>query len=239
MSHCFMLHAFVNQREKKKKRKKICRCSTGSQYLKNTNQNQKGPVWRQNRSSPIRQLTSESQLRILSQKTRFLNWNFNMTLICRPLKNVICGFWIRGHTPLGYVSSATLRASSIGMHNSEGQKYYRQMVLWEFWKKAVWPVVPGGRQRSLSFQCSSLPTPFFSALNLSPQDYLPCRKKSLKIHSSNERPVGLLDFWLLKTGCVVPQPSAIRTYSHMLSHASLSWDKQMRKLSFKEFKYLA
>ena len=58
---------------------------------------------------------------------------------------------------------------------------------------------------------------------------------------SGQRPVGLLH-WLLATenrGCVVLQLSAIRIYSPVLSHLRLIWDKQVRKLSSKEFKYLA
>lgn len=71
------------------------------------------------------------------------------------------------------------------------------MVLLEFWKKAVRPLTPGGRQRSIPLQRSSLTTPFFSASNVSLQDYPPCRM-SLPENSQVEGLWGnLIDFWLL------------------------------------------
>ena len=76
-----------------------------------------------------------------------------------------------------------------------------QPVLLEVWKKVVKFLVPGGRQRSITLQHSSLTTPFFSALNLSLQDY-PWRK-SLPENSQVKGLWGyFIDFWLLKIEAV-------------------------------------
>ena len=77
-----------------------------------------------------------------------------------------------------------------------------QPVVLEVWKNAVKFLIPGGRQRSISLQHSSLTTPFFSALNLPLQDCPPCRK-SLPENSQVKGLWGyFIDFWLLKIEAV-------------------------------------